>query len=180
MFDGTNFSNRLYSFTDGKSHVKPEQSFGFAVAAADVNADGKADIICGAYRGQSGPLRTDPTTGYVPVQRRGRVAALSVQRGGVGREFGRYLDAGDLNSDGFADIAVGARWAALGGYVKVFDGRTGAVLDRQQADADFEWLGSSVAITNGGTSGLRRVASGAYEGHSRSPNPGGYLRVWQY
>src|SRR5262245_24601878 len=43
-----------------------------------------------------------------------------------------------LTSDGRADIAVGARWAALGGYVKLFDGPTGAVLDRQQADADFE------------------------------------------
>jgi hypothetical protein len=75
---------------------------------------------------------------------------------------------------------VGARWAALGGYVKTFVGSTGAVIDRQPADADFEWLGSSVAITNGGTSGLRRLASGAYEGDSRSPNPGGYVRVWQY
>jgi hypothetical protein len=78
------------------------------------------------------------------------------------------------------DIAVGARWAALGGYVKTFDGPTGAVIDRQAADADFEWLGSSVAITNGGASGLRRLAAGAYEGDSRSPNPGGYVRVYSY
>jgi FG-GAP repeat/FG-GAP-like repeat len=67
VIDGTNYNNRLYSFTDGKSHVKPEQNFGFAVAAADVNNDGKADVICGAYRGQIGPNRTDPTTGYVRV-----------------------------------------------------------------------------------------------------------------
>ena len=51
--------NHFYTFTDGKSHVKPEQNFGFAVAAADV--------ICGAHRGQTGPGRTDPTTGYVRV-----------------------------------------------------------------------------------------------------------------
>jgi hypothetical protein len=54
------------------------------------------------------------------------------------------------------------------------------VIDRQQADADFEWLGSSVAITDGGASRLRRLATGAYQGDSRSPNPGGYVRVWQY
>ena len=65
--DGTNLGARIYSFTDGKSHVKPEQNFGFAVAAADVDGDGNADVICGAYRGQSGPARTDPTTGYVRV-----------------------------------------------------------------------------------------------------------------
>ena len=64
--------------------------------------------------------------------------------------------------------------------MKAFDGPTGEQLDRQQADADFEWLGSSVAITSGGTSGLRRMVSGAYEGDSRSPNPGGYVRVYQY
>jgi hypothetical protein len=61
-----------------------------------------------------------------------------------------------------------------------FDGPTGAVIDRQAADADFEWLGSSVAITNGGASGLRRLAAGAYEGDSRSPDPGGYVRVYSY
>ena len=179
--NGVNFGQRLYSFTDGKSHVKPEQNFGFAVASADVNGDGFSDIICGAHRGQTGPLRTDPTTGYVRVYS-GANRALLYQLNGEasGEEFGRFLDVGDLTGDGRPDIVVGARWAALGGYVKAFDGPTGAVIDRQQADADFEWLGSSVAITDGGASGLRRLASGAYQGDSRSPNPGGYVRVWQY
>lgn len=179
--NGVNFGQRLYSFTDGKLHVKPEQNFGFAVASADVNGDGFSDIICGAYRGQTGPLRTDPTTGYVRVHS-GANGALLYQLNGEasGEEFGRFLDVGDLTGDGIADVGVGARWAALGGYVKAFDGPTAAVIDRQQADQDFEWLGSSVAITNGGASGLRRLASGAYQGDSRSPNPGGYVRVYQY
>ena len=179
--NGANFGQRLYTFTDGKSHVKPEQNFGFAVASADVNGDRFSDIICGAHRGQTGPLRTDPTTGYVRVHS-GADGVLLYQFNGeaAGEEFGRYLDVGDLTGDGRPDVAVGARWAALGGYVKVFDGSTGGVIDRQQADADFEWLGSSVAITDGGASGLRRLASGAYQGDSRSPNPGGYVRVWQY
>jgi hypothetical protein len=90
VFDGTNLSKRLYSFTDGKSHVKPEQNFGFAVAAADVNGDGKAEIIRGAYRGQTGPLRTDPTTGYVRVFN-GADGSLLYQLNGEasGEEFGR-------------------------------------------------------------------------------------------
>ena len=179
--DGADFGHRLYTFTDGKSHVKPEQNFGFAVASADVNGDRFSDIICGAHRGQTGPLRTDPTTGYVRVYSGANGALLHQFNGeAAGEEFGRYLDVGDLTGDGRPDIGVGARWAALGGYVKAFDGLTGAVIDRQQADGDFEWLGSSVAITDGGTSGLRRLASGAYQGDSRSPRPGGYVRVWQY
>jgi FG-GAP repeat/FG-GAP-like repeat len=181
VIDGTNFNNRLYTFTDGKAHVKPEQNFGFAVAAADVNGDGKADVICGAYRGQTGPLRTDPATGYVRVFD-GATGALLYQLNGElnGEQFGRYLAAGDLTGDGNADIVVGARWAALGGYVKVFDGPTGKEIDRQQADQDFEWLGSSVAVTDGGASGSPRMAAGAYQGDSRSPNPAGYVRVYSY
>jgi len=181
VMNGTSFGQRLYAFSDGKGHVKPEQNFGFAVAAADVNGDGKADVICGAYRGQAGPARTDPTTGYVRVFS-GADGTLLVQLNGEasGEEFGRYLGAGDLTGDGKADVVVGARWAALGGYVKVHDGATGTPIDRLAADGDFEWLGSSIAVSDGGASGLRRVMAGAYEGDSRSPNPGGYVRVYSY
>jgi FG-GAP repeat len=179
--NGVDFGQRLYSFTDGKSHVKPEQNFGFAVAAADVDGDGKADVIAGAYRGQSGPGRTDPTTGYIRVYS-GANGSLLYQVNGdaAGEQFGRTLAAADLTGDGKADVAGGARWGAAGGYVLVNDGPTGAQIDRQDASANFEWLGSAVAATNGGASGLRRLAAGAYEGDSRSPNPGGYVRVYSY
>jgi hypothetical protein len=181
VMDGTNFANRLYSFTDGKQHVKPEQNFGFAVAAADVNGDAKADIIVGAYRGQTGPARTDPTTGYIRVFN-GADGSLLYQVNGVdnGEQFGRAVAAADLTGDGKADVIGGARWGATGGHVLVVDGPTGTVIDRQDASAAFEWLGSSVAATDGGASGVKRMASGAYQGDSRSPNPGGYVRVYSY
>lgn len=179
--DGTSFGTRLYSFTDGRSHVKPEQNFGFATACADVNGDGKADIIAGAYRGQIGPGRTDPTAGYIRVYS-GADGSLIYQVNGTtaGEQFGRAVAAADLTGDGKADVIGGARWGPTGGHVLVTDGPTGNLIDREDASAAFEWLGSSVAATNGGTSGLRRMAAGAYEGDSRSPNPGGYVRVYSF
>jgi hypothetical protein len=161
--------------------VKPEQNFGFAVAAADVNDDGKADVIVGAYRGQSGPDRAAPATGYIRVYN-GADGLLLYQVNGKanGDQFGRAVAAADLTGDGVADVVGGARWGANGGYVLVIDGPTGHVYDQQDASASFEWLGSSVAATDGGTNGLRRMSAGAYEGDSRSPNPGGYVRVYSY
>jgi hypothetical protein len=32
VMNGANFGQQLYKFTDGQSHLKPEQNFGFRVA----------------------------------------------------------------------------------------------------------------------------------------------------
>jgi FG-GAP-like repeat/FG-GAP repeat len=181
VMNGLSFGQRLFSFTDGKAHVKPEQNFGFAVAASDVNGDGRADVIVGAYRGQSGPLRTDPATGYIRVFDGATGAQLyQVNSDFNGEQFGRAVAAADLTGDGRADIVGGARWGATGGHVFVIDGPTGTVIHRQDANVDFEWLGASVAATDGGANGTPRFAAGAYQGDSRSPNPGGYVRVWDF
>jgi FG-GAP repeat len=181
VMNGADPGQRLFSFTDGKSHVKPEQNFGFAVAAGDVNGDGKADVIVGAYRGQSGPARTDSATGYIRVFNGASGALLyQVNSDFNGEQFGRAVAAADLTGDGKADVVGGARWGATGGHVLVMDGPTGTIIHRQDANVDFEWLGASVAATDGGLAGTPRFAAGAYEGDSRSPNPGGYVRVWEW
>jgi hypothetical protein len=181
VMSGLAFGQRLFSFTDGKAHVKPEQNFGFAVAAGDVNGDGKDDVIVGAYRGQTGLLRTDPATGYIRVFSGATGARLyQVNSDFNGEQFGRAVAVADLTGDGLADIVGGARWGATGGHVLVIDGPTGTVIHRQDANVDFEWLGASVAATDGGANGTPRFAAGAYQGDSRSPNPGGYVRVWDF
>lgn len=78
------------------------------MASADVNGDGFSDIIGSAHRGQTGQLRTDPTTGYVRVHG-GANGALLYQLNGEAssEEFGRFLDVGDLTGDGRPDIAWG-------------------------------------------------------------------------
>src|SRR5262249_4318206 len=69
VIDGTNFRHSLYEFDAGiASTTKPEPNFGYAVASADVNGDGYADIIVAAYRGKlSASGTTGPAAGYVRV-----------------------------------------------------------------------------------------------------------------
>jgi hypothetical protein len=92
---------------------------GVYVAAADVNGDGKADIITGAGAG-GGP----------------HVRVFSGADGSLLREFFAYdigfhggvtVAAGDINGDGKADIITGAG-AGGGPHVKAFSGADGSVL----------------------------------------------------
>ncbi len=89
------------------------------VATGDVDHDGTADLIYAAGRG-GGP----------------RVQVVSGRTGFVLRDFyayepnfdgGVFVAAGDVNGDGFADIAVGAGQGG-GPRVRVFSGQTGTIL----------------------------------------------------
>jgi hypothetical protein len=126
-----------------------------------VNGDGNADVIVGAYRGQSGPLRTDPATGYVRVFS-GADGSLLYQVNGLanGDQFGRAVAAADVTGDGVADVIAGARWGANGGYVQVIDGPTGTVVDQENAAQAFDWLGSSVAAGDIDLNGKANVGAG--------------------
>ncbi|KAJ1395040.1 hypothetical protein B484DRAFT_439052, partial [Ochromonadaceae sp. CCMP2298] len=101
-------------------------------AAGDVNGDGFADVIVGAYladpngRSMAGVayviLGTD--TGFATVDLASFVSGDStgfIIWGAATRYFLGYSvsGAGDVNSDGFADVIVGAPFADL-------DGRSGA------------------------------------------------------
>jgi Tol biopolymer transport system component len=89
---------------------------GVRVAAGDLNADGKADIIVGA--GPGGLPQVKVYDGPTGVELRSFLAYDPGFTGGV------YVAAGDINGDTRADIITGM---GPGGWpqVKVFDGVTG-------------------------------------------------------
>jgi hypothetical protein len=114
---------------------------GVYVAAGDVNADGRADIITGAGPGTGAAVRVfDARTG----------AELRSFTAYAGFSGGVRVAAGDVNGDGVVDIITGAGTGG-GSHVKVFNGRNEAVLH------DFFAFSSSF-------SGGVYVASGDFNG----------------
>ncbi len=119
----------FYTFTV----PNPHNVFGSAVAAGDVNGDGKADMIVGAFNetvaGNEGQGQA-----YVFSGANGALlytlASPTVQ---AGAHFGRSVAAGDVDGDGKKDIIVGADAETVGlnafqGQVYVFSGATGLLI----------------------------------------------------
>jgi hypothetical protein len=115
---------RVFDFTTGKQLFNfyayaPTFSGGVRVAVGDVTGDGVPDVITAPGGGGGPQIKVfDGTTGALV---RNFFAFSPSFTGGVN------VAAGDVNGDGVADIITAA--AAGGGpQVKVFDGKTGAVL----------------------------------------------------
>jgi RHS repeat-associated protein len=112
----TNPQVKIYSGTNGSLVRSVDVSKlglvgGVRVAAGDVNADGKADVIVGARNGASHVAAFDggngkPLYDYLP--------------GGAGDRVGVSVAAGDTDGDGAADVVTGT--AGPTGQVSVFGG----------------------------------------------------------
>jgi hypothetical protein len=119
-------------------------SFGSYVASAgDMNGDGYADFIIGAINVQSNIGRA-----YLYLGRASgassNYAATTVLNGpgGANGLFGQATNAGDLNGDGYADLAIADRI----GHVYVYAGSANGILSTQQPIT----LGGSTAISGAG------------------------------
>ena len=132
--------------------------FGWALAAADFDGDGCADLAIGVVDEK---LTTD-VGGVVQILYGSGGFGLSSYRshilsqdtaGVVGESedrdrFGMALEAGDFNSDGFADLAVGVPWEGLGGWPETLF-----------AGAVQVFYGSSLGITARGSQWIDQSSS---------------------
>jgi len=84
-------------------------SFGTSVASAgDVNGDGYADVVVGAYAAARAG-RAYLFLGGAAGLSSSPAAALTGPDGSDGQFGGAVASAGDINADGFADVVIGAR-----------------------------------------------------------------------
>ncbi|MCA9773879.1 MAG: FG-GAP repeat protein [Myxococcales bacterium] len=103
--------------------------------AGDVDGDGVDDIVAGEPY-HDGPI--DANMGRIWVYSGATGAVLHLIDGGPGgTSFGEVVaGVGDVNNDGFADFAAGARQAVgYAGRVRVFSGADGSILH--------EWIGDN-------------------------------------
>ncbi len=92
-----------------------DDAFGISVASAgDVNGDGYADVVIGAWDPSGGPGAAYVYLGSA-AGLSGTPATTLASPSGSGSEFGESVaSAGDVNGDGYADVVVGAGGALRG------------------------------------------------------------------
>ncbi|HEX7975784.1 MAG TPA: FG-GAP repeat protein [Anaerolineales bacterium] len=140
---------------------------GFYVATGDLNKDGYADILTSAYFSQGYNNATGAETGTVYAVYGGSGlagtisltnASVTVYGAAAGDRLGRSIVAGDVNTDGYADMILGASRASPGGrtnageiYVIHGGSAIPASIQLSSASADMQILGAQGGNTNNGT-----------------------------
>ncbi|KAF2985637.1 hypothetical protein EK904_012172 [Melospiza melodia maxima] len=126
-------------------------SFGYDVAVVDLNSDGWQDIVVGApqYFDRSGDIGGAV---YIYMNRQGKWAGVKPLRlnGTTDSMFGLAVEnVGDINQDGYPDIAVGAPYDGFG-KVYIYHGskngintKPAQILDGEKTNTNF--FGYSIA-----------------------------------
>jgi hypothetical protein len=167
----------LYSFNGDSSYG----NFGFSVSTAgDVNNDGFADVIVGAY----GDVNNGSRSGSARIFSGLDGAILYTFNGDSNSDaFGYSVSAaGDVNNDGYADVIVGAYGddnnGSRSGSARIFSGLDGAILytfNGDSSDDDFGFSVSGAGDVN--NDGFADVIVGAY-GDDNNGSSSGSARIF--
>lgn len=132
--EGVRPLNRLYPAQASGETNTNGALFGAAMASADLDNDGREELLVGAPGKDAGRVYVYSGQGLVapgPVMPATFIKVLAPMAEVVGARFGAAITTGDFNQDGKIDIAVGApRAGAQGtGRVFVFIGNGGLTFD---------------------------------------------------
>jgi hypothetical protein len=178
VFDPLLTATSDFEFSSAQANAR----LGLSVASAgDVNGDGYADVIAGAYQYDSGSSREGRA--WVLYGSASGVSASSpavIDSNEQDAELGmRVASAGDVNGDGYADVIVGARYFNNGesdeGAAFVFHGgpsgivasgnpsNANAVLDSNQASSQMGRNVAGIGDVNGDGYGDVAVSAPSYD-----------------
>lgn len=151
---GVDNRGKLYLYLGGEDGLATEaiwqasapndfESFGVTVAAADFNGDGWPDIVAGAneYERYTGAI-------YVYFNsEEGLVDEYSWRAVGstYNDEYGLALAVGDVNADGFADIAAGGPGEFDGGFTVLYLGSEDGIVN----DPAWAYIGEDSSVRYG-------------------------------
>ena len=142
--------------------------FGYRLSAGDFNADGKTDLVVGAfsYSSYAGRAYIFHNDGSIPTT---AASADVIIDGEAESRFSVYLVAGDFNADGRTDLAVGAnQYATYTGRVYIFYNDGSIPTSAASADviidgeAENDHLGWALISGDFNSDGKMDLAAGAY------------------
>jgi hypothetical protein len=118
FFYGTahGLSTTKHSIFGNQVGAKDYQNFGQSVAAGDFNGDGHVDVAAGVPGGNSVVVLFGGKQGLVPKHQEVYDEDATGVTGGTNDQFGSALAAGQITTDGFCDLVVGAPGTVVGGH----------------------------------------------------------------